>query len=376
MEENDHLFSCPYCGVRHAVISPEVPSYVFEKRFKRGSLFLIPYLRFKGNILTCREDAVISRIVDVSARAVPLDQAPLSLGMRAQSVRISFAPQVSDAHYLGSALEISNILDRAVKSIQEKDNSIVFHRAFLGEAISRVYLPLSIDGEVLIDGLSGKELGTLTGGSESLNKWITEEAPERPRLVPALCPECGSDLTGEGKSLVFVCSHCSAIWETAPEGLRRTQGFFAECTRRGSLNLPFWRIEAGISVAGHPTGRDLPELLTIWTPAFKIRPDQFLRLARRLTSSPVYIKLTQEKDSAGLFPVMLPRREAVQAAKAVLYECSVRKKIIGPLLSRMQVIPKAIDLCYLPFDQSGYDLLCLCLPLAVNRNALKFGRCL
>jgi len=121
----------------------------------------------------------------------------------------------------------------------------------------------------------------------------------------------------------------------------------------------------------------MPELLTTWTPAFKIRPDLFLSLARRLTSSTVDIGLTQDRLGAAVyFPVTLPAREAIQALKVILYKCSVKKKIIGPLLSGMKVTPRAIDLCYLPFDQSGYDLVCLCLPLAVNKNSLKFGRSL
>ncbi|NCO59167.1 MAG: hypothetical protein COX16_08090 [Deltaproteobacteria bacterium CG23_combo_of_CG06-09_8_20_14_all_51_20] len=375
MEENGRLFSCPFCGVRHAVIWPDLPSYAFAGRYDGGFLFLAPYLRFKGNIFTCREDAVLSRVVDVSVKAFNLDQAPFSLGMRTQSMRISFAPEASDACYLGSYIEVSEVLRRAVNSMPERDPG--FHRAFLGEVISRIYLPLLLDGKVLRDGLSGKELGTLKGGAAILDGLITKEAPRRPMLVPALCPECASDLTGEAMSLVFVCGHCGAAWETAPAGLTRIQVFFAECTKTGSLNLPFWRIEAGISVPGQTVNGDMPELLTTWTPAFKIRPDLFLSLARRLTSSTVDIGLTQDRLGAAVyFPVTLPAREAIQALKVILYKCSVKKKIIGPLLSGMKVTPRAIDLCYLPFDQSGYDLVCLCLPLAVNKNSLKFGRSL
>lgn len=375
MEENGHLFSCPFCGVRHAVLWPDLPSYAFALRYSRGSCFLAPYLRFKGNVFTCREDGVLSRIVDVSVRAFNLDQAPFSLGMRTQSMRISFAPEASEARYLASSVEVSEVLRRAVNSMPEKDPG--FHRAFLGEVISRIYLPLLFDGEVLRDGLSGKELGHLKSGAAILDGLMTKEGPRRPRLVPAICPECASDLTGEAMSLVFVCGHCGAVWETAPEGLMRIRGFFAECTKTGSLSLPFWRIEAGISLPGQSVNRDIPELVTIWTPAFKIRSDLFLSLARRLTSSTVDIGLTQEGlGAAGHFPVTLPRREALQALKVILYECSVKKKIIGPLLSGMKMTPRAIDLCYLPFDQSGYDLVCLCLPLAVNKNSLRFGRSL
>ncbi len=376
MEESDHLFSCPFCGVRHAVISPEVPSYVFAKRSKRGSLFLVPYHRFKGNVFTCREDDVVSRFVDVSVRAVPLDQAPLSLGMRTQSVPVSFAPESPDGVYLDSSLEISSVLDRAVKSIPGKDNDAGFLRAFLGEVISRVYLPLYIEGKVIIDGLSGKKLGIIKGGTKSLDKWIAKEAPERPRLVPALCPECGSDLAGEGKSLVFTCSDCGGSWETAPSGLRRITCHFAGCTKSGLLNLPFWKMEIGVSAPERPADNDLPKMITMWTPAFKIKPELFLQLARRLTSSPRAISLTKNTAQGGLYPVSLPRSEALQAVKLVFYECSNRKGIIGPLLAGMQVVARAVDLCYLPFDQSGYDLVCLCMPLAINKNSLKFGRCL
>lgn len=377
LEETDHLLSCPYCGVRHAVCAPSMPGYILVHRTGAGQVFYLPYLRFKGTVYACGADNISSRVVDLSIRTIPLAGAPLSLGLRVQGTPMAFAPETPPGVYLDCTPDIKGILERAFKTAPGEQPVKAFYRAVIGEVISIIYLPLLLERETLKDGVSGKELGRIKDGPGFFEPWLKKESPCPPRLVAAICPNCGWDLEGEGISTVFVCTRCMKGWEIDLSGLKQTVCRFVPCSGNSAMFLPFWRMEVHISVPGIQD-EELRRMGTsvVWCPAFKIRPDVFLYLAGRLTASGRDFSTEEGMENACTFPVTLAGKEALESVKLIVYKCSQRKSSLAPLLSIINVVSSKMELFYLPFDTSGYELVCQCLPLTINKKALFFSRSL
>lgn len=368
MEESDHLLACPYCGVRHAVCFPSLPSYVLKQQKTFPGQFLVPYLRLRGSIFTCAEGSITTRVADLSIRAIPLEAAPISLGIRPQGVAMAFPRP--DMVYLVPSLDMKVVVERALK---KDSRERAFHRTLVGEVASVVYLPLLLEGERLIDGVSGRETGRVVKGRKILDEFPAGVPPAGPRLLPAVCPQCGWDLDGQGKSCVLLCKGCLKAWEIGPSGFSEVACLFGSCPEGPDQYLPFWRMTLDVSP---PLDAD-PECpggrATIWIPGFKLRPDLFLKAACRLSGAPHYTPRPGDIKKAETFPVTLPRLEGLEAARPVIYELTRRKRAVGLALSGMEISPLAFELWYLPFSATGHDLNCLCLPVTINRSNLRFG---
>jgi hypothetical protein len=116
--------------------------------------------------------------------------------------------------------------------------------------------------------------------------------------------------------------------------------------------------------------------LCFWVPAFKIRPQFFLNLAKNITLTQKRLPAGEATMAKGLYPVTLPRTEAVQALKTVLAEASLNKRDVLPLLPGISFHPQATDLVYLPFIDNGHDLVQEQTMLSVPAAVLRSGRSL
>jgi len=397
-DEADRLLRCSFCGVCQYRVNPGLCRYVLPDRapghIPRDGFLYAPYLHFRGSIFSCRGRQVIHRMVDTTL-AGAADSAPMglppSLGLRPRAMKVSLLSTPVPGLFLPQSLQAEAVYDLAAQSAAvetEAGLEPLYHEAFIGETISCLYLPLYIHDGILHDAVTGKGLGAVSSpgprriGLPFQKKW-------QPSFLATLCPACGGPLAGERDSLVLSCCNCHTSWEEAGGALRSLAWRRVASARKDARYLPFWRIEvkgAGVELA---TFGDFLRLtnqplvvqtvhdrmaLCFWVPAFKIRPSIFLNLARSLTLSQGRLPAGDPVMAEGLFPVTLPRGEAVQFLKTVLAEAAVNKRDLLPLLPEISFQPQAVELVYLPFRDNGHDLVQEQTMLAVAASVLRFGR--
>jgi len=70
----------------------------------------------------------------------------------------------------------------------------------------------------------------------------------------------------------------------------------------------------------------------------------------------------------------MPRDEAAQAMKLTLAGSAVSKKNILPHLPGIKFDTKDSTLVYLPFSDSGHEMILQDARISINKQALQFGR--
>mgnify|MGYP001127663725 CR=1 FL=1 len=75
-----------------------------------------------------------------------------------------------------------------------------------------------------------------------------------------------------------------------------------------------------------------------------------------------------------LYPVTLPREEAVQSLKVILARSMMTKRKFFPLLPDVNFTVLEYKLVYLPFRTMGNDMIEEHLNICINKNTLKYGR--
>jgi hypothetical protein len=116
--------------------------------------------------------------------------------------------------------------------------------------------------------------------------------------------------------------------------------------------------------------------MAFWEPAFKIRPKIFLNLSKRLTLSQCSLRVEDTIPEKNIYPVTLPWIEAVQGIKLTLASSTLNKKRVLPLLSSIRFEVKRVSLIYLPFMDTGHEMIQQQMCLSINKKAMEFGRSL
>ena len=208
-------------------------------------------------------------------------------------------------------------------------------------------------------------------------------------FIPAMCPKCGWDLSGEKETSVFICHNCDSVWDSENGKLKPIECSVAATDERDVLYVPFWRMQARIEGLNLETYADLirfanmpkavtskfeQQRLSFWAPAFKIKPKLFLRLLQQLTIlQPNPDESTRLKDLQ-LTPVCLSKKEAAESIKIALAGLAVKKHQFFPQLESITTNVTASRLVFLPFRQSGYDFVqCHC-EFSLSKSAFNFGR--
>jgi hypothetical protein len=112
-------------------------------------------------------------------------------------------------------------------------------------------------------------------------------------------------------------------------------------------------------------------------PAFKIRPDDFLRLGTQMTiSRKNKIKTKNNIPTGDLHPVTLSQTEAAQAIKVILANSAVSRNKIFPLLPDIDFNIREYYLQYLPFTKTSHELKQELLGVTINQRVLEYGRSL
>jgi hypothetical protein len=389
LDEADHLLLCPYCDVSSFLFTSNYFRYILPNKAPDRDIIYAPYLRFRGAVYFVKGLTIGHRIVDVTHLGLELNGVPVSLGLRPQAMKMKFVTPETEGSFLRFSLKAADILTRAGKLSAGNTRDQILHRAFIGETMSLIYLPIYIEGDKLFDAVLNRPISTIDNGIEDLEPDILKNPRWDMTFIPTLCPQCGWNLEGEKDSVVMTCNNCDTAWEAAEGKFIRVNLLTAPCRDENSIYLPFWKISANtqglkidsfsdfIRITNQPRvlGKEWENKgMSFWSPAFKIRPKLFINLARQFTVSQALFDEKETISKKDIYPVTLPHSEAVQSLKIILAVSAVNKKNVFPFLPRVKFSIKGSGLVYLPFRDTGHDLIQEDTGISVNKQGLEFGR--
>ncbi len=396
LSETNRLLTCPYCGIKNFLQTSGAFRYVLPDKVKppeRDQLLYAPYIRFRGNIFLVSEAGMTYRVVDTTQLGSAIPSLPPSLGVRAQAMKLARLTAGTGGRFLRLSIKTKVILEKAAQISERpgRTRQILFHRAYIGDTVSLIYLPLRRDNNGLFDALTDTQL--IEPGRETSQP--LQGKPFNPRwqvnFLPTLCPRCGGDLDGEGDCLVLTCSNCDTAWEIDNAGLRRIQWQILPGKGDHLLYLAFWKISTRIPameiesfadfinktnqpVVARPQWHDWP--MSFWIPAFKLRPKIFLRVARQVTIGQWRLNPENGHVLPNLYPVTLPSSEAGQAVKVTLAASAISPGKIFPFLPQARLRDVKMSLVYLPFADKQHDWMQPETGAVIDKNVLRLGRTL
>lgn len=355
-------------------------------------LFYIPYLRFKGAIFCVRQKEVEHKIVDTTRIGIDEEKLPVSLGLRPQAMKLLPVVASIQGAFIRQSVPTESAFAHAAMVTEifaGKSDKVFYHRAFIGETLSRIYLPCYLHEEKVYDAIVNEPLGSESllarhNGSASLSKVGWE-----PKFISTICPKCSGLLTGERDSLVLHCQNCESLWQEIGNVFQPLPWQVIESNNPAARYLPFWQITFNTE---QPAMKSLGDylrftnqpmvvdsrfdamVLSFIIPGFKINPKMFLQVASQLTVSQRRLPKGSERWVENDYPVNLPQKEAVQAIKTVLAATTLNKTNRLPLLSKMTIINPCCRLMYLPFVEKSHDLVQEHTLTTISSEALRFGR--
>lgn len=391
LDETDHLLQCPYCDVKNFLFTSNYFRYVLPDKAPNKELIYAPYLRFKGAVYFCKGLTIGHRIVDITHAGLDLNYLPVSLGLRPQAMKMKFIAPNTKGRFLKFSLKAADIITRAGKLPSGTLREQILHKAFIGETMSLIYLPIYVEGNRLFDGILNRPIATIPEGRESLDSVMMKNPRWEISFIPTLCPQCGWNLDGERDSIVLTCNNCHTAWEALEGRFARVNYSIVPARDVDSVFLPFWKISSNtngvdinsfadfIRVTNQPrmiNDKWEKENMNFWSPAFKIRPKLFLNLSRQFTISQMRFHEEESISDKRLYPVTLPRTEAAQALKIILACSTVNKKSVFPYLPDICFTIKDLSLVYLPFTETAHEMVQQDMGISVNKRGIEYGRTL
>jgi DNA-directed RNA polymerase subunit RPC12/RpoP len=389
LEETDRLFSCTYCRVKSFLTHKNFFHYLIPHAPKgKEEAVYLPYWRLKGILFWSMRAGIRHRIVDASCQAVSSTHFPVSLGLRSQTMKLRFVPPQADGRFLKPDIAAEKMKSAVQGSFLTGLADPVFEHALIGETPSIIYSPFYIRSRVY-DAVLDRPV------SDVLPEDFTIESPTDPhpdmeiRFIPTLCPKCGWDMEGERDSLVLHCRNCRILYQAGNGRFKPIRVAHLPESEKGCLFLPFYQIEADTSgvllrsFADLVTAANLPKVIRkewenrsfhFWSPAFKIRPEDFLRFARTLTLSQPQSDLVPGVPNKILHPVTLSIAEASEGLIINLASFIKPPEVMLPKLKEIAIKPRRALLVYIPFQETGADLSHPDFQLRVNKHLLKYAK--
>lgn len=390
--ETDQLLSCSYCGVKNFLQSSGPFRYALPmSRKPQSPLLMAPYLRFKGTIFLVTSEGINHRVVDTTQSGNPLACLPVSLGVRPQAMHLRRIDHNDQDRYLPQLLKASAILEKAVaiSSLTARTGQDLYHRAYIGESLSYIYLPLVRKNEAFFDGVNDIQLTGMEERADEALHGTGFDQRWQLRFLATLCPQCGATLDGEGDCRVMTCANCHTAWSLAKQGLERVEWRVVPGGATTAVYLPFWKIAGHIPALGIYSFADFvqrtnqpflprPEwserIMSLWIPATKLRPKIFLQAGRQATLAQWLIAPVEGQMVKPLYPVTLAASEARQAAKVILAACATSPRLVYPYLPQVRMTDVLTQLIYLPFVDKGHDWVQPHTGVVIGKNILQFGR--
>lgn len=336
--------------------------YLIEPRVAAPEIFLVPYWRLRGTLFWAGTEGVAHRFVDATLPAAEAPEFPASLGIRPQAMTLRFVAPDSRGRFLLPSVPA----ERAAAILAERfadpaaEGAGPAAREFIGESLGVIYAPFYLRGK-LFDAVLGRALPRAPREAFESGLAFEERPPAGVRFIPALCPGCGWELAGERDALALRCERCPALWYAGRRSLEPLDTAVLDDGVDASLHLPFWRLAA--DRVGTP--------FDCWTPAFKIRPELYLRLAAKLTRAAPRGTREGELPRGETHPVTLPLAEAEESVRWVL---SSLRGVPPPREPAAGGRAAAAALAYVPFHRRASELENPVHGLVVERNALRLGR--
>lgn len=398
LNEDDRLVRCAFCDVVNFRVQQKLPRYTLAARLPShvtaDELLYLPYLRFKGCIYYCQGGQVRHKLVDTSRVGCAGGSLPVSLGLRPQAMKVMPVTEQLGGRYVRQSVKAEQIFTEAARitMLYEKENkNRIIHRAFIGETVSRIYLPAYLYQDTLYDGITHQDIGPGSVAEQLSGQLVPFKAEWEPRFISTHCPACGDVMQGASDTLVMICGNCETQW-------LEEQGRFVQldcqvvAAREDSARfIPFWQIEP--LVEGYPlaTFADFLRLtnqpvvirqyhqarrLSFMVPAFKMNPSQFLQTAKALTVHQDALEPDgrQRLEADSTYPVTLSYSEAVESLKSILAASAVSAKKVMEILPALSFTAPKKRLIYLPFRNSGHDYIQHQTGVSISAAALRFGR--
>ncbi|NCC23683.1 MAG: hypothetical protein EOM25_00585 [Deltaproteobacteria bacterium] len=393
MPETTRVFHCRFCQVRHFIDAGAHPSLLIEPRHQvRGELVYVPYWRVRGMALVINDvHRVEHRLVDTSLAAVPFPGLPVSLGLRAQAMRLRFAEPGIPGRFLRPELRLEAV--RTILTVghpgagPDVSDRVSLPQSLIGDIVSLVHAPMDVRGDTVLDALSGREADPDL--ALVLSRAGSRDSLPVPGFLPAMCPVCGWDLEGPADSLALVCRQCQTVNIPHRGGLQAGGLSFLAEPGSGDLCLPVWEVTLTASDLALETFADLIRLtnlpmvvrpehearpLVFRIPAFKVNPPLFLRLAAQLTLFRGDSRPGRVPIDASFFPVTLPAREAFQASPMVLAHLAPNKRQVAPLVKENRFKLRSARLVHVPFSDNIAEYLQWDMNVSIQKQALIWGR--
>lgn len=389
LEESDHLLSCPFCRVKLYIASDGVFRYTLPPRREfPGELLLMPYWRFKGQVFSCVPYEVTTGVIDMTARAVDFPGLPPSLGVRPQAMKLRFATDKNPGEYIRPQLGEAEAVTNCEQTYNDINDLTVLDQAFLGETVSLVYLPIAVRDSIY-DEAANRRLAPRPAEEIDVSGMIDQNGKFGVKFLPTLCPHCGWNLDVERDSLALLCNNCQSTWQAVGSRLERLEFGVLDADFEPDLYLPFWKTKPrvdGVSLATYADlirFANLPTVvksewekkeLLLWTPAFKVHPRNFMRIAKTLTLAQPDDKMGDRLPKVDCHPVNLPPAESADATKILIAEFATPKRRFFPKLDEIKVDVGETKLVFVPFQTGTREVRNPQYRLCILRNLLEYGR--
>jgi hypothetical protein len=390
MEESDRLFTCGHCRVRLYMAGGRVAKYCLPPgNFpENDELLSLPYWHIRGAYYSVCLEETRKKFVDTSLLAFSAARLPVSLGVRTQAMTLRPAVKGIEGAFVRPDVPFGDMIERAERTMLAfggaDRRARVFHRSFVGEAVSLIYTPVRIEEGRLIDAVLNRPFPS--GGTQERGAFSPLEDKEswRVRFLPVVCPNCGWDMPGEKKSEILPCPNCQRVWQAGASGY--TPVSFGTLKGEGDVHLPFWSVSVEADGVKLESYADLVELANLsilprdewrvrkpvfWAPAFRCRPGLFLRLSRQLSLRPPEGEEEVEVPQGALHPATVGHLAAVESIKLTLADAAAPRREILPVLERLAVKVLGRRLNFLPFRIRGGDLVQERTGMSLRRNALR-----
>ncbi len=389
LDEADRLLRCPYCSVQNFLFASGYFRFVLPHNANGNEIIYAPYLRFKGNVYFCQGLSIGYRFIDITNAGVQCRGIPASLGLRPQALKMKFLAPETPGSFMKFSLKASDIVARASSLSTGTTNSQIFHRAYIGETLSLIYLPLYVKSGKIFDGILNRPISETLREQGINDAEIVNTQKWKVAFLPTICPKCGWNLEGEKDSVALCCKNCDTVLEASEGRFSEISAHMVPGEGKEAAYLPFWKITAStkgidiqsfadfIRVTNQPVVVKKTwenEDMCFWSPAFKIRPKLFLQLSKQVTVSQSCFEFMQEIPRKNLYPVTLARTEAVQAMKIILASSALDKKSVIPCLPEVTFDIKDSSLVFLPFSDTGHEMVMQNMCISINKQAMMFGR--
>jgi predicted RNA-binding Zn-ribbon protein involved in translation (DUF1610 family) len=204
------------------------------------------------------------------------------------------------------------------------------------------------------------------------------------RFLATLCPHCGWALESESDSVVLLCRNCQSAWVARHAAFERVSLAVERSATTGDLRyLPFWRTSVRVEGVPLQSYADLVRLanlprvmqpgwdereLAIWTPAFRVNPDQFLRLSRTLTLAQPETVFEPKVPPKPVAAVTLAPEMAAGTLVTIVADFATPRQAVFDVIDSVRI--SAIDhvLVFLPFTDTGKELVRQCPLMRVGRT--------